>query len=159
MLPHLQGAMAPESNPKASGAFYGFTLRHGRGHFTRAIMESLGFIVRRNIEVIEGLGVSVNEIRALGGGARSRLWKQMEADILARPVLITTNEEAATLGAAILAGKAIGLYSSVEEAAERMIQIKERFEPNPANRAIYDDTFNMYVKLYDALCPLFEMRP
>jgi xylulokinase len=158
MLPHLQGAMAPEANPKASGVFYGFTLRHGRGHFTRAIMEGVSFIVRRNIEVIEGLGVPVNEIRSLGGGARSSIWKQMEADILGRPVLTTTNEEAATLGAAILAGKAVGLYSSVEEAAERMIQIKQRFEPNPSNRAVYDDTFGTYVRLYEALCPLFEMR-
>ena len=158
MLPHLQGAMAPEANPKASGVFYGFTLRHGRNHFTRAIMESIGFIVRRNIEVIEGLGVAVDEIRALGGGARSRIWKQMEADIVGRPVLTTTNEEAATLGAAILAGKAVGLYSSVEEAAGKMIQIKERFEPTPSNRAIYDDVFGTYVKLYDALCPLFETR-
>ena len=159
MLPHLQGAMAPEANPKASGVFYGFTLRHGRSHFTRAIMEAVCFIVRRNIEVIEGLGVSVNEVRALGGGARSRIWKQMEADIIGRPVLTTTNEEAATLGAAILAGKAVGLYSSVEEAAENMIQIKERFEPASANRAIYDETFGTYLKLYDSLCPLFETRP
>jgi sugar (pentulose or hexulose) kinase len=158
MLPHLQGAMAPEANSKASGVFYGFTLRHGRNHFTRAIMESVGFIVRRNIEVIEGLGVPVNEIRALGGGARSRIWKQMEADIVGRPVLTTTNEEAATLGAAILAGKAVGIYSSVEEAAGNMIQIKERFEPNPSNRAVYDETFGTYVKLYNALCPLFETR-
>ncbi|HET7144841.1 MAG TPA: FGGY family carbohydrate kinase [Anaerolineales bacterium] len=158
MLPHLQGAMAPEANPKASGVFFGFTLRHGRNHFTRAIMESVCFIVRRNIEVIEGLGVQVNEIRALGGGARSRIWKQMEADIVGRPVLTTTNEEAATLGAAILAGKAVGLYSSVQEAAGKMIQIKERFEPNSSNRAVYDETFETYVKLYDALCPLFERR-
>jgi len=158
MLPHLQGAMAPEANPKASGVFYGFTLRHGRGHFTRAIMEGVSFIVRRNIEVIEGLGVPVHEIRSLGGGARSSIWKQMEADIVGRPVLTTSNEEAATLGAAILAGKATGLYSSVEEAAERMIQIKQRFEPNPVNRAIYDDTFDTYLRLYDALCPLFEIR-
>ncbi len=158
MLPHLQGAMAPEANPKASGVFYGFTLRHGRGHFTRAIMEAVCFIVRRNIEVIESLGVPVQEIRALGGGARSRMWKQIEADIVGRPVVTTTNEEAATLGAAILAGKAVGLYSSVEEAAERMIQIKERFEPNSENRSIYDEAFATYVKLYDALCPLFESR-
>lgn len=158
MLPHLQGAMAPEANPKASGVFYGFTLRHGRNHFTRAIMESVGFIVRRNIEVIEGLGVPVAEVRALGGGARSRIWKQMEADIVGRPVLTTTNEEAATLGAAILAGKAVGLYSNIEEAAERMIQIKERFDPNPKHKAVYDEAFNTYVKLYDALCPLFESR-
>ena len=158
MLPHLQGAMAPEANPKASGVFYGFTLRHGRNHFTRAIMESVGFIVRRNIEVIEGLGVQVDEIRALGGGARSRIWKQMEADIVGRPVLTTTNEEAATLGAAILAGKAVGLYSSVEEAAGKMIRIKERFEPTLSNRSRYDETFGIYVKLYNALCPIFETR-
>lgn len=158
MLPHLQGAMAPEANPKACGTFYGFTLRHGRNHFARAIMEAVGFIVRRNIEVIEGLGVPVNEVRALGGGARSRVWKQIEADITGRTVLTTTNEEAATLGAAILAGKAVGLYTSIEEAAERMIQVKDRFEPNLNHRAVYDDAFGTYVKLYDALCPLFEAR-
>jgi xylulokinase len=72
--------------------------------------------------------------------------------------LTTTNEEAATLGAAILAGKAVGLYNSVEEAAGQMIQIKECFEPNPAHRVIYDDTFGTYTRLYDALCPLFETR-
>ena len=156
MLPHLQGAMAPEANPKAKGVFYGFTLRHGRNHFTRAILEAVGFIVRRNIEVIEGLGLPVNEIRALGGGARSRVWKQMEADITRRPVLTTTNEEAATLGAAILAGKAVGLYASIEEAAGQMVQIKERFEPQPAHRAVYDEAYRTYVRLYDELCPLFE---
>jgi xylulokinase len=159
MLPHLQGAMAPEANPKASGVFFGFTLRHGRGHFTRAIMEGVSFIVRRNIEVIERLRVPVDEIRSLGGGARSSLWKQMESDITGRPVLTTTNEEAATLGAAILAGKAVGLYSSVEEAAERMIQIKQRFEPNPRNRAVYEESYQTYIRLYEALCPLFETRP
>lgn len=156
MLPHLQGAMAPEANPEARGVFYGFTLRHGRSHFIRAIMESVCFIVRRNIEVIEGMGVPVKEIRALGGGARSRIWKQIEADVTGRPVLTTANEEAATLGAAILAGKAIGLYSSVEEAVRQMVQIKERFEPTPANVPVYDSSFRTYVDLYNALCPLFS---
>ncbi len=155
MLPHLQGAMAPEANPKARGVFFGFTLRHGRSHFTRAIMEAVGFIVRRNIEVIEGLGVPVNEIRALGGGARSRIWKQIEADITRRPVVTTTNEEAATLGAAILAGKAVGLYASIGEAAGQMVQIKERFEPNRENFALYEEAYQTYVQLYNRLCPLF----
>jgi len=81
----------------------------------------------------------------------------LEADIVGRPVVTTTNEEAATLGAAILAGKAIGLYSSVEEAAEQMIQIKQRFEPNPSNRLVYDEAYAAYIRLYEALCPLFEM--
>jgi D-xylulose kinase len=156
MLPHLQGAMAPEANPAAKGVFYGFTLRHSRGHFTRAIMEAVCFIVRRNIEVIEGIGVPVKEIRSLGGGARSAIWKQIEADITGRPVLTTTNEEAATLGAAILAGKAVGLYSSIPEAVEQMVQIKGRFEPGKENRAVYDKAFATYIDLYNALCPLFS---
>jgi xylulokinase len=156
MLPHLQGAMAPEANPAAKGVFYGFTLRHSRGHFTRAIMEAVCYIVRRNIEVIEGIGVPVNEIRSLGGGARSAFWKQIEADVTGRTVLTTNNEEAATLGAAILAGKAVGLYSSVPEAVEQMVQIKARFEPKQENIPLYDNTFRTYIDLYTALCPLFS---
>jgi xylulokinase len=156
MLPHLQGAMAPEANPAAKGVFYGFTLRHGRAHFARAIMEAVCFIVRRNIEVIEGIGVPVTEIRSLGGGARSPLWKQIEADVTGRPVLTTNNEEAATLGAAILAGKAVGIYSSVAEAVGQMVQIKARFEPAAENKSSYDEAFRTYVDLYTALCPLFS---
>jgi D-xylulose kinase len=156
MLPHLQGAMAPEANPKAKGTFYGFTLRHTKNHFTRAIMEAIGFIVRRNIEVIEGLNIPVKEIRSLGGGARSRVWKQIEADITQRPVITTENEEAATLGAAILAGKAVGQYSGLDEAVDQMVQIKEKFEPNRSNAVIYDDVYNTYKRLYEQLCPIFE---
>ncbi len=157
MLPHLQGAMAPEANPQAMGVFYGFTMHHNRGHFVRSIMEAIGFIVRRNIEVIEKLQVPVKEIRALGGGARSEIWKQIEADITNRPVSITKNEEAATLGAAILAGKAVGVFSSVEEAAEQMVQIKKTFEPNADNLKIYNDRYETYKELYDSLCPLFKL--
>lgn len=155
MLPHLQGAMAPEANPKAKGVFYGFTLRHGRSHFARAIMEAVGFIVMRNIEAIESMGVHVNEIRALGGGARSRIWKQIEADITQRPVVTTDNEEAATLGAAILAGKATGLYANIEEAVTQMVKVKEYFEPDPATASVYEQAYDTYVRLYDQCCPLY----
>ena len=118
-------------------------------------MEAVCFIVRRNVEVIEGLRVPVNEIRALGGGARSRIWKQIEADVTRRPVVTTTNEEAATLGAAILAGKAVGLCASIEEAVRQMVLVKERFEPNPRNFALYDEAYGTYLKLYNQSCPLF----
>ncbi|MGD0574897.1 MAG: FGGY-family carbohydrate kinase [Anaerolineales bacterium] len=157
MLLDLQGAMAPECNPKAKGVFFGFTLRHSRSHFTRAIMEAVSFIVMRNIEVVEGMGAPVREIRALGGGARSRVWKQIEADITRRPVLTTENEDAATLGAAILAAKAVGLFSGIEAAAHEMVQVKECFEPNAANFPSYDLAYGAYLKLYEDLCPLFEM--
>jgi len=156
MLPHLQGAMAPEANPKAKGVFYGFTLRHTRPHFTRAIMEAVMFIVRRNIEALEDMGIHVNEIRSLGGGSRSRVWKQIEADITQKPVYTMRNEEAACLGAAILAGKAVGMYKSIGEACEKMVHVKERFEPNPANFAIYDKAYRDYVQVYNDLCQMFE---
>ena len=156
MLPHLQGAMAPEANPKAKGVFYGFTLRHTKPHFTRAIMESVMFIVRRNLEVLEDMGIHTTEIRSLGGGARSRIWKQIEADITQKPVYTMKNEEAACLGAAILAGTAVGMYRSIDEACERMVQLKERFDPNPANFSVYERAYQNYVQIYDDLCPMFS---
>ena len=156
MLPHLQGAMAPEANPKAKGVFYGFTLRHTKAHFIRAIMESVIFIVRRNMEVLEDMGIRITDIRTLGGGARSRIWKQMEADITKKPVTTTKNEEAACLGAAILAGTAVGMYQSIDKACDTMIQVKERFEPNPANFGVYDATYRNYVQLYNDLCASFQ---
>ena len=131
LIPHLQGAMAPESNANARGAVVGLNLRHGRAHVARAILESIAFVVRRNVEVLEDLGVHIPEIRALGGGARSRLWKQIEADVTKRPVLTTRQPDAATLGAAILAGVGLGRYASAEEAAEKMVQIEAR----PSSRA------------------------
>jgi xylulokinase len=155
MLPHLQGAMAPEANPKAKGVFYGFTLRHTKAHFARAIMEAVACIVRRNMETLQDLGIRVEEIRTLGGGARSSVWKQIEADITQRPVLTMKNEEAACLGAAILAGKAVGMYKSIDEACEKMISVKKRFEPNPANFETYEKTYQRYVQLYDDLLGVF----
>lgn len=155
MLPHLSGAMAPEANPKAKGVFYGFTLHHTKAHFIRAIMEAIACIVKRNIDTLEELNIKVNEIRSLGGGARSRLWNQIKADLTQRPVLTMENEEAACLGAAILAGTAIGMFRNLEEACEKMVLVKERFEPNSANSKIYSKTYEDYVKLYEELCPLF----
>ena len=156
MLPHLQGAMAPEANPLATGVFFGFTLRHTKGHFARAIMEAVACIVRRNIDVLVGLGLDVDEIRTSGGGARSQLWNQIKADITGRPVLTTTNEEAASLGAAILAGRAVGTFASLDEAVARMVVVKDRFEPDPMNRATYDATYATYRHLYDDLRGLFD---
>ena len=156
MLPHLQGAMAPEANPKAKGVFYGFTLRHSRAHFTRSIMEAIACIVRRNIDVIEGLQIPVNEIRVLGGGSRSMVWNRIKCDVTGRPVVTTENEEAACLGAAILAGRAVGMFGSIEEAVDRMVVIKARLEPDPERHAIYDGVYARYRELYEDLGGMFE---
>jgi xylulokinase len=156
MLPHLQGAMAPEANPKAKGVFYGFTLRHGKGHFVRSIMEAVACVVRRNVEVIEELGIPVAEVRVLGGGSRSRVWNQIKCDISGKPVIRTANEEAACLGAAILAGRAVGIFDDLDQAVGRMVVIKERLEPDPVRHAAYEEVYARYRQLYDAMRPMFE---
>lgn len=155
MLPHLQGAMAPESNPKAKGVFYGFTLHHGKAHFARAIMEAIAFAIRRNLDALEGMGIGVSEIRSLGGGSRSALWGQIKADVTRRPVYTMVNEEAGCLGAAMLAGVAAGLYPSLKEAAAGMVALKSRIEPNPANFPVYDEAYQRYVNLYESLLGMF----
>jgi xylulokinase len=148
--------MAPEANAKARGVFYGFTLHHTRGHFARAIMEAIACVVRRNVEVIEDLGIPVSEIRVLGGGARSALWNRIKCDLVGRPVVTTANEEAACLGAAILAGRGVGMFDDLASAVDRMVVIRDRLEPDPAARAAYDAVYARYRQLYDELCPMFE---
>lgn len=155
VLPHLQGAMAPDLNPLARGAIIGLDLHHGKPHLVRAILEAVAFVIRHNIEVLEDLDVSVRSIRALGGGARSAVWKQTEADVTRRPVATTTQSDAATLGAAILAGIAAGYYANAMEAASQMVQICRTFEPDPRNFDVYDEAYSTYRQVYDALCPVF----
>jgi sugar (pentulose or hexulose) kinase len=155
MLPHLQGAMAPEANPRAKGVLYGITLRHTKAHFARAIMEAIACIVRRNIEVVEELGIRVSEIRGLGGGSRSAVWNQIKADLTGRPVLTMENEEAACLGAAIVAGVGVGLFPSLPEACGRMVRVKGRHEPDPRTAEVYNGHYAKYVGLYDSLAGMF----
>jgi xylulokinase len=151
--------MAPEANPRAKGVFFGFTLRHKRPHFARSIMEAIACIIKRNIDVLENMRIKVTEIRALGGGARSKIWNQIVADLTKRPVIITLHEEdAASLGAAILAGKAVGLFRNLEDAVGDMVAIRERLEPNPKNSKVYDKLYTKYIKLYESLIELFAIN-
>ncbi|MBR6399092.1 MAG: hypothetical protein IKS06_09410 [Lachnospiraceae bacterium] len=156
MLPHLQGAMAPEANPKAKGVFFGITLKHTKAHFIRAVMEAVAFIVRRNVETVERMGMPVNEIRVLGGGSRSDIWNQIKADVTGKTYCTTENSEAACLGCAVVAGASCGLFPDVKGAVTNMVQIKKRFEPNMANHEIYNKLFEEYKQLYNDLCPLFD---
>ena len=158
MLPHLQGAMAPENNPRAKGVFYGLTLAHTRDHCVRAIMEGIVFILKRNIDAIEKIGISVNEIRSLGGGAKSQFWNQLKADITGKTVLITSGEEEACLGAAITAGVGVGMFPDIQTASKDMIKVKDRFEPRASNSRIYQSIYGRYKDLYTNLMPMFEDR-
>lgn len=155
MLPHLAGAFTPESNPRARGVFFGLTLSTGRPHLTRAILEAVAFMLKRNIKLLEELGTTVYEICSLGGGSKSALWNQIKADVCQKPVATVKTTETTSLGAAMLAGVAVRLFDSLEQAAATMCQLGQRFEPNPANQAVYSAAYEKYVRLYEAVEPLF----
>jgi len=156
-LPHLVGAACPEFNPAARGVWFGIGLHHTKAHFVRAVMESVAYMVRRNVESLEELGIAVKEIRALGGGARSPLWNQIKADVLGVPVVTMTTEEQACLGAAILAGTAVGLYPSPEEAAQKLVTVANRWKPDTEVKPIYEFGYEMYVRLYESVEDLFTL--
>lgn len=155
MLPHLAGAFTPESNPRARGVFFGISLQTTKAHFARAILESVAFMLKRNIALLEDLGIAIQEIRSLGGGSKSALWNQIKADVCQKPVVTVQTSETTSLGAAMLAGVALNCYKNLEQVATQMIHLQQWFEPNPARHAGYQAAFEKYIKLYEALETLF----
>jgi len=130
-------------------------LYHGKGHIIRAIMESVAYMLRRNIEMLEEMGIEIREVRSCGGAARSPLWNQIKADVLQKPVLTIHTEETAALGAAMLAGLAAKTFSSLEEAAGAMISIKDRKDSLKDNKTVYEKRYKTYTALYDRIKELF----
>jgi len=159
VLPHLQGAGPPESNTDAKGVFFGLTMRHTKAHMIRAIMESLCFAIRRLIDAFEKLGIEVDEIRSLGGGAKSELWLQMKADVAERPVIVSQNpQDAGCLGAAILAGVATGVWQTVDEAVDKTVRLTPASaEPCVELADQYGRMYAAYTQLYDDLRNMFSV--
>ncbi len=155
MLPHLTGAFSPEYEPRARGVFFGFGLGHGKGHFVRAILESVAFMLRRNIELLADAGATGGEIHSHGGGARSALWCQIKADVCGTPVVTMEGEDAAVRGGAMLAGVAIAAFAGLDQAAAAMVVRRSIFKPEAGNRGTYDLSYRRYIELFDALRPVF----
>lgn len=155
-LPYLAGERAPHANPNAKGVFFGLTLRHRKAHLIRSILEGVAFGLRDSLEMIRGMGISVKEVRALGGGARSSLWRQMQADIMNLEMATVNVTEGAAFGAAILAGVGTGVYDSVEEACDNLILITSRTKPIRENVKIYHEYYKVYRGLYPALTLDFD---
>jgi xylulokinase len=147
MLPHLCGALCPEADPRARGVFAGITLSHGRGHFVRAILEATAFLMRGNLEMLGALGVSVREIRSIGGAARSDLWLQIKADVCGRDLLVMECEEVASLGTAMLSFVGNGTYRSLEAARAQMVRVRRRITCQQSNAVCYDIVYRRYLDL------------
>ena len=136
-LPHLCGTVMPENQPNAKGVFFGVELKHTRAHFARAIMESVAYMIR---EFVEYMGLSLDEIRSMGGGANSKLWCSIKANLLNKKIVTLKQNETACLGSSIFAGVSIGAYNSSIEATEKIVALNKVYKPeNSVYEKIYAD--------------------
>jgi FGGY-family pentulose kinase len=150
-LDYWQGNRCPLKDPHARGVLWGLTLGHGPGHVFRSIYEATAFGTRHILEDLEAHGFAVGRLFAGGGGARSRLWLQIHADVLSRPVAVPADAEACALGSALVAAVHAGHFAGLEEAAQRMVKIAEVIEPQPGHRSAYDAAYARYRATYPAL--------
>ena len=155
-LPYLSGERTPHMDPSARGSFFGLTLRHSLSHMTRAVFEGVAYSLMDCLELVTGLGISVAEVRATGGGARSRLWRQLQADIFGLPVRRVGIDEGPAFGAALLASIAAGAYSDVIDACAVIQTDPETSVPDPERHLLYQTYRRIYTDLYEATKPLMH---
>ncbi|WP_094546053.1 xylulokinase [Petroclostridium xylanilyticum] len=155
-LPYLMGERTPHLDPDAKGVFFGLSARHTRRDMLRAVMEGVSYSLKDCMEIIKGMGIEVNEVRASGGGGKSKLWKQMQADMFNADIVTINSSEGPALGVALLAGVGAGIYSSVPEACEAAIKRVNTQSPIAENVSIYNKYYQVYGNLYRALKDQFK---
>jgi len=149
--PYLMGERTPHLDPNARAALLGLTASHTRGHIIRAVMEGVAYSLKDTLTIFDEMEIPVTSIRLGGGGARSPLWRQIQADVYAHEVEIVAAEEGAAYGAAILAGTGAGAWSSVDEACDTVVRVATRIAPNRAAAKTMKRGYRKYRKIYPAL--------
>jgi xylulokinase len=155
-LPYLTGERTPHFDPDAKGAWVGLTVRHGRSHLVRSVLEGATYAMRDSLELIREMGVAIEEVRLSGGGARNPLWRQIQADIYGCNVQVTNSSEGPAFGVALLAQVGIGGFASVPEACDATIRSVERTPTDPNTRAFHDRAYPIYRRLYQDLRGTFR---
>jgi len=154
-LPYLSGERTPYPDPDARATFFGLTLRHGKEHMARSVLEGVAYGLRDSLELMRSMSLQITQVRALGGGARSALWRQILADAFDSEIVLTNVTEGAAFGAALLSGVGTGIYRDVAEACATTVQLTHSVEPGP-DRGVYADYYSLYRALYPTLAPLFK---
>lgn len=149
--PYLMGERTPHLDPNARAAFVGLTASHTRAHLIRAVLEGVAYSLKETFAILEEIGVPAARIRLGGGGARSRLWRQIQADVYGHEVETVAAEEGAAYGAAILAGVGAGCWGSVDEACAAMVRVAERVSVNEAASSELQRGWRVYQRIYPAL--------
>ena len=154
--PYLTGAFSPKFNEKVRGVFFGVSLSHTKAHFIRAILEGVAFQYFETFGILEDLGVKIEAASMVGGETRSEIWNQIKADIIGIEIQIPEVDDAAALGAALLAGTGIGEYSSLRRAAEETVKVRKIYKPNMENRRLYLEAYKRYRKTYTFIEKAYE---
>lgn len=155
-LPYMIGERTPYPDPNARGVFLGLTLRHTKAHLIRSVMEGVTFSLRDSLEIMKALHIPIKEIRASGGGGKSKLWRQMQADVFDAEVVTINIDEGPAFGVALLAGVGAGIYASVEEACGSTIRVVSRTSPHRHRTRVYQECYEIYRALYPLLREKFQ---
>ena len=155
-LPYWTGALTPFWDHHARGALLGFTGRHGKSHVYRAMLEGIAFEQRFLTEGAEkATKTPVSEVIALGGGSRSKVWCQIIADVMQRPVKVVRESESTCLGTGILASAAVGIHQDIRSATRAMSGVSQIFEPDSSRVSVYQELYDAYRMIYPALRDVF----
>jgi xylulokinase len=155
-LPYLTGERTPHFDPDAKGGWIGLTVRHGRAHMIRSLLEGATYAMRDSLELIREMGVTIGQVRLSGGGARNPLWRQIQADVYGQDVHTINASEGPAFGVALLAQVGTGGYASVPEACDATISLADQTAVDPQARAFYDRGYAVYRKLYRDLRDSFR---
>lgn len=150
-LPYLTGERTPYSDPHARGVFFGITLRSDRAHFVRAVLEGVAYGLRDSFSILDEMGVPVTQVRASGGGARSEVWRRIQANVIGHDHVTINIDEGPALGVALLAGVGTGVYPSVADACRSVIKVANTTKTDPATKKIYDGFYPVYQSLYQSV--------
>ena len=153
--PYLMGERTPHLDPSARAAFVGLTASHTRAHLIRAVLEGVAYSLKDTFTIFDEIKVPVERIRLGGGGARSPLWRQIQADVYAHEVETVEAEEGAAYGAAILAGVGAKCWTSVDQACDAIVRTAKRFTPDAATSAQLQRSYQQYRRIYPALKSIF----
>jgi len=155
-LPYMRGDVVPYSNPRARGVFIGLSLAHRKEHLIRAALEGISLNLKTNLEILEAQGANIREIRVIGGGAKSKLWRKLIADVFNKRILRpSVLQEATSLGAAVAGAIGVGIFKDFDS-AEKLVKIMEVEEPCEKTHQKYQRMFSVFKKAYDQLVPIFD---
>jgi len=154
--PYLMGERTPHLDPNARAAFIGITASHTRAHLIRAVLEGVAFSLKDTFTILDEIGVPAQKVRLGGGGARSPLWRQVQADVYGSEVEILAAEEGAAYGAAILAGVGAGVWPTVDQACDAVVRVATRVRPDQNASSLMQRNYQTYRRIYPALRHITE---